>query len=33
MSTALAKLRSDVTHSDVVKAIHEYDRLGSKEFF
>jgi hypothetical protein len=22
-----------VTHADVVRAIHEYDRLGAKEFF
>jgi hypothetical protein len=22
-----------VTHADVVKAIHEYDRLGAKQFF
>ena len=24
---------SEVTHDDVVRAIHEYDRLGAKEFF
>ena len=23
----------DVTHSDVVRAIHEYDRLGPEQFF
>jgi hypothetical protein len=23
----------EVTHADVVRAIHEYDRLGAKEFF
>jgi hypothetical protein len=33
MTTALAKLRTDVTHSDVVRAIQEYDRLGPKAFF
>jgi hypothetical protein len=33
MTTALAALRSKVTHSDVVKAIEEFDRLGSKAFF
>ena len=24
---------SEITHDDVVRAIHEYDRLGAKEFF
>jgi hypothetical protein len=33
MTTAMTKLRSDVTHSDVLRAIHEYDRLGPKAFF
>ncbi len=33
MTTALAKLRSDVAHSDVVRAIKEYDRLGPEAFF
>jgi hypothetical protein len=33
MTTALAKLRSEVTHSDVVRAIKEYDRVGPEAFF
>ena len=34
MTTVLTKLRSNVTHSDVVrKAIEEFDRLGSEAFF
>ena len=33
MTTALAKLRSDVTHADVLRALKEYDRLGPAEFF
>jgi hypothetical protein len=33
MTTALAKLRSDVTHSDVLRAIKEFDRLGPDAFF
>ena len=33
MTTALAKLRSDVSHADVVRALKEYDRLGADGFF
>ena len=33
MPTALARLRSDVTRSDVEKAMKLYDRLGPKQFF
>ena len=33
MTDALARLRSDVSHRDVVRAIDEYDRLGSEQFF
>jgi hypothetical protein len=33
MSDALARLRADVTRSDVLRAIEEYDRLGPDEFF
>jgi hypothetical protein len=33
MTGSLAKLRTDVTHADVVRAIREYDRLGPDEFF
>ncbi len=33
MTTALAKLRKDVTRDDVLRALHEYDRLGSEQFF
>lgn len=33
MTTALAKLRADVTRDDVVRAIGEYDRLGAERFF
>jgi hypothetical protein len=33
MTTALARLRADVTHADVVRAIEEYDRLGPERFF
>jgi hypothetical protein len=25
--------RDDVSHADVVRALHEYDRLGAKGFF
>jgi len=31
--TALAKLRSDVSHGDVLRAIKEYDKLGPERFF
>jgi hypothetical protein len=33
MTTTLAKLRSDVTHADVLRAVREYDRLGQERFF
>jgi hypothetical protein len=33
VTTALAKLRSDVSHADVLRAIREYDRLGPERFF
>jgi hypothetical protein len=31
--SVLANLRADVTRSDVLRAIKEYDRLGSEAFF
>ena len=33
MTDALARLRADVTHGDVLRAIKEYDRLGPDRFF
>ena len=33
MTDALARLRSDVSHHDVLRAIDEYDRLGPEQFF
>jgi hypothetical protein len=33
MTDALAKLRANVTHRDVVRAIEKYDRLGPDQFF
>jgi hypothetical protein len=33
MTDALARLRADVTRDDVLRAIQEYDRLGSEQFF
>jgi hypothetical protein len=33
MTNALARLRTDVTHGDVLRAIDEYDRLGPEQFF
>ena len=33
MPEALARLKTDVTHADVVRAIKEYDRLGAERFF
>jgi hypothetical protein len=33
MTSALAKLRADVTRDDVLRAIQEYDRLGPEQFF
>jgi hypothetical protein len=33
MTDALARLRADVTRDDVLRAIKEYDRLGSERFF
>ena len=33
MTDALARLRADVTHGDVLRAIREYDRLGPDRFF
>jgi hypothetical protein len=33
MADALARLRADVTHADVLRAITEYDRLGPDQFF
>ncbi len=32
MPEALARLKTDVTHADVVRAINEYDRLGRAVF-
>jgi hypothetical protein len=33
MPDALARLKADVTHADVVRAIKQYDRLGPDRFF
>jgi hypothetical protein len=33
MTDSLARLHADVTHDDVLRAIHEYDRLGPEQFF
>jgi hypothetical protein len=33
MTDSLFRLREDVTHSDVLRAIQEYDRLGPEGFF
>ena len=33
MTGALTRLRADVTHGDVLRAIKEYDRLGPGRFF
>jgi hypothetical protein len=33
MTSALTKLRTAVTRDDVLRAIHEYDRLGPDDFF
>ena len=33
MTDALARLRADVTHGDVLRAIKEFDRLGPDRFF
>jgi len=33
MTDAMARLRTDVTHGDVLRAIKEYDRLGPDRFF
>ena len=33
MTDALGRLRTDVTHGDVLRAIDEYDRLGPEQFF
>jgi hypothetical protein len=33
MADALTRLRAEVTERDVLRAIEEYDQLGSKEFF
>jgi hypothetical protein len=33
MTDALPRLRADVTHGDVLRAIKEYDRLGPDRFF
>jgi hypothetical protein len=33
MTDSLAGLRADVTRGDVLRAIQEYDRLGSEGFF
>jgi hypothetical protein len=33
MTDALTRLRADVTRDDVLRAIQEYDRLGSEQFF
>ena len=31
--SVLGKLRADVTHSDILRATKEYDRLGADAFF
>ena len=33
MTNALARLKTDVARSDVLRAIKEYDRLGPEQFF
>ena len=33
MTNALARLRTDVTHGNVLRALDEYDRLGPEQFF
>jgi len=33
MADALARLRTEVTRKDVLRAIREYDRLGPEQFF
>jgi len=33
MTDALARLRTDVSRDDVLRAIQEYDRLGPEQFF
>src|SRR5205809_2408615 len=33
MTDAMTRLRADVTRDDVLRAIQEYDRLGSEQFF
>jgi hypothetical protein len=33
MTDSLAGLRADLTRGDVLRAIQEYDRLGSAGFF
>jgi hypothetical protein len=33
MTNAMARLRADVTRDDVMRAIREYDQLGSDRFF
>jgi hypothetical protein len=33
MTDALARLRTDVTRGDVLRALREYDRLGPERFF
>jgi hypothetical protein len=33
MTDALARLKSDLSHRDVVRSIEEYDRLGPEQFF
>ena len=33
MTDSLAGLRADVTRGDVLRAIQEYDRVGSEGFF
>jgi hypothetical protein len=33
MTDALARLRTDVTRDDVLRAMREYDRLGPERFF
>jgi hypothetical protein len=33
MTNAISKLRADVTHDDVVRAVREYDALGPERFF
>ena len=33
MTATVGRLRTEVSHADVVRAIREYDRLGPEKFF